>query len=102
MEYNIGYNGPPSVNIFTAGIPAKETQVLIGTYDGEEMALYRNGERVGTAKLDWRVQLGEVILAADSDPGGIGQNLDGRLCEVRLYYSSFDERAVGALTNVLD
>jgi len=44
---------------------------------------------------------GEVILAADSDPSGVGQNLDGRLCEVRLYYSAFDQSEVEVLSNTM-
>lgn len=102
MEYNIGYNTQPSNRLLTGDIPSGSTQVLIGTYDGEEMALYRNGERVGTAGLDREISLGEVKLAADSDPSSVGQNLDGRLCEVRLYYTAFDGRDIQALTNAMD
>lgn len=100
MEYNIGYLTSPSAALYAEGIPADETQVLIGTYDGEEMALYRNGEQVGTAALERSVNLGEIILAADSNPSI--QNLDGSLCEVRLYYTALDERSVDTLTNVMD
>ena len=102
MEYNIGYKTSPSERLLTGDVPSGPTQVLIGTYDGEEMALYRNGNLVGTADLDREVSLGEVILAADSDPSSIGQNLDGRLCEVRLYYTAFEGEDVQALTNAMD
>ena len=102
MEYNIGYRTSPNASLYAEGIPAEETQVLVGTYDGEEMALYRNGEQVGTAALDRRVNLGDVILAADSDPSSVGQNLEGQLCEVRLYYTAFDERSVDVLTNAME
>lgn len=102
MEFNIGYTDPPSAKITTGDVPAGRTQVLVGTYDGNEMALYRNGDRVGTRSLDREVSLGEVILAADSDPSSVGQTLDGRLCEVRLYYTAFDERQVGVLTDAID
>lgn len=101
MEYNIGYQTSPSNAIYEPGIPADETQVLIGTYDGNEMALYRNGSQVGTAPLNRDVNLGEVILAADSDPSSVGQNLDGRLCEVRLYYTAFDGQDVQALNDAM-
>ncbi len=100
MEYDIGFSSTPSARLLAKGIPADETQVLIGTYDGEEMALYRNGEQVGTADLERSVNLGEVILAADSNPAI--QNLDGTLCEVRLYYTALDERGVGVLTDTMD
>lgn len=102
MEYNIGYRSSPSASLFAEDIPADRTQVLVGTYDGEEMSLYRNGELVDAAPLDREVELGEVILAADSDPTSVGQNLDGRLCEVRLYYTSFDGDDVEVLTSAMD
>ena len=101
MEYNIGYQSSPSNRIETGDIPSGPTQVLVGTHDGNQMSLYRNGAQVGTADLDRDVSLGEIILAADSDPSGVGQNLDGRLCEVRLYYTAFDEEEVDVLTEAM-
>jgi FlaG/FlaF family flagellin (archaellin) len=100
MKFNIGWTDPPIAEISTPDTPAQETQVLVGTYDGEQMALYRNGEQIDRKALDREVQLGQVILAADSNPSI--QNLDGQLCEVRLYYTAFDERSVDVLTNAMD
>jgi hypothetical protein len=102
MEYNIGYNSPPSGDLYAPNIPKDTKQVLVGTYDGSEMALYRNGNKVGTESLSRDVELGDVILAADSDPYSVEQNLDGTLCEVRLYYTAFDDGEVDSLTNAMD
>jgi flagellin-like protein len=102
MEYNLGYRTSPSNRILTGDIPSGPTQTLVGTFDGEQMSLYRNGEEVDTVPLDRELSLGEVILAADSDPSSVGQNLDGRLCEVRLYYSAFDDGEVEVLSNAME
>lgn len=101
MEYTIGYSNPPSGTLYTGNVDEGEPQVLVGTFDGDEMVLYRNGQRVDSVALDRDVALGEVILGADSDPYGVGQNIDGRLYEVRLYYTSFSEGEVEVLTRAM-
>jgi hypothetical protein len=102
MEYNIGYRTSPSGSLRTGDVPANEPQVLVGTYDGDEMVLYRNGTRVGSTSLDREVALGEVVLGADSDPNSVGQNLDGRLYEVRLYYTAMSDSEVEVLSNTME
>lgn len=101
MEFNVGYNTNPSGKIVTGDVPAGETQVLIGTYDGNEMVFYRNGTRVGSETFQRDVALGEVILGADSDPNTTGQNLDGRIYETRLYYAAFDEDEVERINTAM-
>jgi FlaG/FlaF family flagellin (archaellin) len=101
MEFNVGYQTTESGKLKTGDVAAGEKQVLVGTYDGEKMVLYRNGTRVGSTPLDREVALGQVILGADSDPSGVGQNLDGRIHEVRLYYTAFDGQEVSRLTTVM-
>jgi flagellin-like protein len=101
MEFNIGYKSPPSSKLKTGDVPAGERQVLVGTFDGSEMTLYRNSTKVGSTPLDREVELGQVILGGDSDPTGVGQNLDGRIDEIRLYYTAFDEEEVAALTRAM-
>jgi len=98
MEFSLGYQTSPNGKIKTGDVPAGETQVLVGTYDGNEMVLYRNGTRVGTRTFQRDVALGELILGADSDPSGVGQNLDGRIYEMRLYYAAFDDSEVDVIT----
>jgi len=102
MEFNIGFNTNPSGSILTGDIPAGETQVLIGTYDGNEMVFYRNGTRIGSRTFERDVALGEVILGADSDPTGVGQNFDGRIYETRLYFSAFDDAEVKRITAAME
>jgi hypothetical protein len=99
MTFNVGFNNPPSAELAASDVPEREPQVLVGTYDGSEMALYRNGTRVGTRSLDRSVDLGEVILAADSDPSI--QNFRGRIYEVRLYYTAFSESEAAVLTKAM-
>lgn len=102
MEFDVGYKSSPSGSVTTGDIPEREPQVLVGTYDGTEMVFYRNGTTVGTRTFSRDVSLGEIILAADSRPSGVGQNLKGRLYEVRLYYTAFDEEEVGIVTDAMD
>jgi FlaG/FlaF family flagellin (archaellin) len=101
MEWNLGYNSSPSGDITTGDVPAGEKQVLVGTYDGNEMVFYRNGTRIDSETLSRQVALGEVILGADSDPSSIGQNLDGRIYEMRLYYAAFDDDEVQRITDAM-
>ncbi len=102
MEYNIGYRSAPNGKLKTGDVPANEPQVLVGTYDGDEMVLYRNGTRIDSTTLDRNVALGEVILGADSDPNSVGQNLDGRLYEVRMYYTAMSDSEVAVLSNTME
>jgi FlaG/FlaF family flagellin (archaellin) len=101
MEFNIGYQKPQSGSIEAKDIPGGETQVIVGTFDGNEMVFYRNGTRIGTESLQRDVALGEVILGADSDPSSVGQNLDGRIYETRLYYAAFSEAEVDRITTAM-
>jgi len=99
MEYTVGYNTPPSGTLFESPLAERSTHVLIATFDGDEMVLYRNGTRVGSTALDRDVALGDVILGADSNPSI--QNFHGRLYEVRLYYAAFDDQEAAVLTRAM-
>lgn len=99
MEYTIGYNTPPSGTLFASPLAERSTHVLIATFDGDEMVLYRNGTRVGSTPLRRDVALGDVILAADSNPSI--QNFHGRLYEVRLYYAAFDDEEAAVLARAM-
>lgn len=101
MKWNIGFRTTPRGEIPTGDISAGETEILVGTYDGNEMVLYQDGIKVGSRTFDRDVALGEVIVGADSDPNSVGQNLDGRIYELRLYYAAFDSTDVEAITNAM-
>ncbi len=102
MEFNVGYQSSPSGKLVAENIPEREPQVLVGTYDGEEMVLYRNGTRIDTKTFEREVSLGEVVLAADSDPATVGQHFHGKLYEFRLYYTAFDDEEAATLTERMD
>jgi hypothetical protein len=99
MEYTIGYNTPPSGTVLEGSLAERSTHVLIATFDGDEMVLYRNGTRVGSKDLNRDVALGDVVLAADSNPSI--QNFHGRLYEVRLYYAAFDDEEAAVLARAM-
>lgn len=100
MEYNIGFTSPRSASVNTGTLPDEQTELLIGTYDGDTMTLYRNGTEVGSKALDRPVELGQVIVGADSNPSI--QNFDGHIHEVRLYYTAFSEDEVKVLSEAMD
>lgn len=99
MEYTIGYQNPPSGTLYTPSLAEGSTHVLVGTFDGDEMVLYRNGTRIGSTPLDREVALGDVILAADSGPSI--QNYHGRIYELRLYYTAFSDDEAAVLTDAM-
>jgi FlaG/FlaF family flagellin (archaellin) len=101
MEFNVGYNSNPNGTITTGDVPSGEPQTVIGTYDGNQMVFYRNGQKLGTRSFQRDVALGQVIIGADSDPTGVGQNFDGRISEVRLYYAAFSESEVAVLNQAM-
>jgi flagellin-like protein len=101
MEFNVGYNSSPSGKLTTGDVPSGDPQTVIGTYDGNQMVFYRNGQKLGTRSFQRDVALGQVIIGADSDPTSVGQNFDGRISEVRLYYAAFSESEVTVLNKAM-
>ncbi|WP_323676029.1 LamG-like jellyroll fold domain-containing protein [Halorubellus sp. PRR65] len=99
MEYTIGYLNPPSGTLYAPSLAERSTHVLVATFDGDEMVLYRNGTRLGSTPLDRDVALGDVVLAADSNPSM--QNFRGRMYQVRLYYTAFDDREAAVLSKAM-
>ncbi|MFB6297894.1 MAG: LamG-like jellyroll fold domain-containing protein [Salinirussus sp.] len=99
MQFNIGWNSPEEASINTGEISGEQTDILIGTFDGNTMTLYRNGTKIGQKHLDRSVNLGTVILGADSNPSI--QNMNGRVYEMRLYYAALDEQGAQAVTNAM-
>ncbi|WP_267163622.1 LamG-like jellyroll fold domain-containing protein [Halovenus salina] len=58
MEWNVGYQTTPNGSTSTGDISAGETEILVGTYDGNEMVLYQDGTKVGSQTFDRDVALG--------------------------------------------
>lgn len=87
--------------IDTPDIDRKETHVLVGTYDGNEMRYYLDGTFIGKDdKPDNKVEMGELSIAADAPNENI-QYLQGRIYELRLYYVALDEDRVKTLTEAM-
>jgi hypothetical protein len=99
MEYTIGYLNPPSGTLYASSLAERSTHVLVATFDGDEMVLYRNGTKVGSTPLDRDVALGDVVLGADSNPSI--QNFRGRIYQVRLYYTAFSDREAAVLSKAM-
>jgi flagellin-like protein len=73
-----------------------ETHVVVGTYDGSSMRLYVDGTRVGQQPLGEDVEMGDLVIGADSDRSS--QFLEGRIYELRLYYTGMTDSEVRTLT----
>lgn len=100
IDYTIGWNNPPSQEITTGdSIPGNSVQTVIGTFDGSEMTLYRNGKQVATKALSREVGLGKLWVGGGS--GNLDQYLTGQIYEVRLYYTAFTSEQVRTLTNAM-
>lgn len=78
-----------------------ERYVVVGTYDGDsgEYTLYIDGTPVASDTFDRDVQMGALRLGRDYESAN--QYFDGRLSELRLYYTAFDDREVATLTEVM-
>ena len=79
-----------------------EVRTVVGTYDGEMMHLYVNGEEVDESPFELEdefdgepAKMGDLWVGADLD--GAEQYLDGKLYDVRLYFVEFDEQEVEVL-----
>lgn len=100
LDYNIGWTSSPSAQIVTSdSIPGDEVQTVVGTYDGEEMVLYRDGEKIDTKDLSRDVGLGQLWVAGGSGPNP--QYMTGKMYEVRLYYTAFSEDEVTVLSEAM-
>lgn len=73
--------------------------VAVGTYDGEEYALYVDGDQKGTGEHNRTVNMGDMKIARDFESSN--QHFDGDIYEIRLYYTAFDGEEVAVITNAM-
>jgi len=78
-----------------------ETYVIVGTYDSDsgDYHFHIDGTRIASANHNRNVGMGELRLGRDFESQI--QYLDGRLCEFRLYYISFDAGGIQLLTGTI-
>lgn len=100
-EYEVNYVVRPESVQTSNNLQEDDVHVLIGTYDGEQMRYYLDGELVATRSLDRQVNMGDVSIAADAPDEDI-QFLNGRIYEVRLYYTAMDDSEAEIVTTAVN
>jgi hypothetical protein len=96
VDYAVEY---PSEVVSADEINTGTRHVVVGTYDGSEYTLYVDGKRVASGSHNRPINMGDMHLGRDFESSS--QYLDGELCELRLYYSAFDEAEVQRITTAM-
>ncbi|SDJ35921.1 Protein of unknown function [Halovenus aranensis] len=97
IDYAVEY---PNQVVASDGVSINTTHVVVGTYDGNSYDLYVDGNRVGGGTHAEAVGMGDMRLGRDFESAS--QYLDGELCELRLYYTAFDESQVKRITTAME
>lgn len=99
--YNVDRaGGSQSGQIFGGELDANTRHVVVGTYDGSEYTLYVDGDRKTSDTFNGKISMGDMNIGRDAEFSG--DYLDGRISEIRLYYTSFDDEQVRVVTNAID
>ena len=99
--YNVDRaSGSQTGQIFGDTLDANTEHVAVGTYDGSDFTLYVDGERKESETFNGEISMGDMYIGRDAESGR--DFLDGRISEIRLYYTSFDGEQVRVVTNALD
>jgi len=101
VHYSVWPNGVAQDGVTTGSLGAGETHVVVGTYDGHTLELYRDGTLVGTKSVSDTVEMGALFIGADATAAS-SQFLDGRIYQLRLYYTDMDGKDVKTLTKLMN
>lgn len=93
--------GSQTGQIFGGTQQTGQSKVIVGTYDGSSTKMYVDGDRTSKGAFSSEINMGKFYIGADAE-GGHGDRLDGRIYEIRLYYTAFDEGEVKRITRVMD
>lgn len=101
FPYEIEFSAPyPDKHLITDDNNyAGETHITVGTYDGETATLYHDGEFVGKKKEKDDVGLGDVKIGRDFE--GSIQYLNGRIYQIRLYYTVLNREEAKIVTKAM-
>jgi len=97
-----GGGGCSEGNCINTGDPisAGQEHVVVGTLDENELALYVDGRKVGTADSPGDISMGDLRIGRDGEAGG-SQYFSGEIYELRLYYTAFDGEEVRTVTRAM-
>lgn len=91
--------GTQDGQIFGGSTTAGTKQVLVGTYDGSEYTLYVDGKQATSDTYTGEISMGDMNIARDIEFNG--DHLDGKIYEIRLYYTAFDGDRVEVITEAM-
>jgi flagellin-like protein len=105
-QYKLAYSvdkagGSQTGQFFSSTLSANDRHVAVGTFDGQNYELFVDGTSQGSNSFasSQSVGVGSLAVARDGEAGR--DYLDGEICELRLYYTAFEEDEVGAVTNAM-
>jgi flagellin-like protein len=93
-------NGSQTGQIFGDRVEPGTRQTLVGTFDGSEYTLYVDGDAASNGTYTGAISMGDLDIARDFEFDG--DYLDGRIAEIRLYYTAFDDEEVAVITDAMD
>jgi FlaG/FlaF family flagellin (archaellin) len=99
-SYSIDYAVEYSNHVVASdAVEQDTTHVVVGTYDGTNYNLYVDGDRVASGSYTEEVEMGDMRLGRDFE--STDQYLAGQICELRLYYTAFDDTEVERITTAM-
>jgi hypothetical protein len=105
LAYSVDKAGGSQTGQFRVGpYDAGDYRVAVGTFDGQAYELFVDGTSVGSDTFadGQAVGVGDLTIARDGEAGADRDYFDGRIYEVRLYYTALDASEVTTLTERMD
>jgi hypothetical protein len=93
-EYTVEYPDDKATTGYTYDLG--ERHVVVGTYDGSTYSLYVDGTRMERISHSGPVGVGDMRIGRDFEQNI--QYFDGRIYEIRLYYTAFDDSEVEVIS----
>lgn len=92
--------GSQDGQIFGGTQQTGQPKVIVGTYDGSSTKMYVDGEFKSSRVFSSEINMGTFYIGADAEWGN-GDKLEGRIYEIRLYYTAFDDGEVRRITRAM-
>jgi len=94
--------GSQTGQIFAGEQETGDREVLVGTYDRNTgtTEVYIDGESQATGSFSSEINMGDFYIGRDAEGGN--DHLDGKIYEIRLYYTAFDSEEVQTITAAME
>lgn len=93
--------GSQTGQIFGGEQQTGQSNVIVGTYNGSATNMYVDGEFKSTRQFSSEINMGKFFIGTDAENAGEMDNLEGKIYEIRLYYTAFDETEVRRITKAM-